>query len=150
MRWHYPDSGGMCSKSTVGKETKTWCGTGWTGQPAVFARGGRQWVVFGAYDAAVHFLDGADGSEILPPFPTGDIIKGSVTVDPDNFPLVYTGSRDNYFRVLAIDREGAAQELWRLSATEVSPTLWNNDWDGSALVLGDHLIVAARTVSSTW
>lgn len=140
VRWTYPAGGAMCSNSTVGEETKQWCGTGWTGQPAVFARDGRQWVVFGAYDAAVHFVDGADGSDILPPFRVGDIIKGSVTVDPDGFPLVYTGSRDNYFRVLAIDREGAAQELWRLSATDVSPTLWNNDWDGSALVLGDYLI----------
>ena len=144
VRWQYPAGGSMCSESTVGKETKTWCGTGWTGQPAVFARGGRQWVVFGAYDSAVHFLDGADGSDILAPFQTGDIIKGSVTIDPDSFPLVYTGSRDNYFRVLAIDREGAAAELWRLSATDVSPTLWNNDWDGSALVLGDLLIVGGE------
>jgi outer membrane protein assembly factor BamB len=140
VRWSHPGSGAMCSESTVGQETKTWCGSGWTGQPAVFTRDGRQWVVFGAYDAAVHFLDGANGSEILPPFPVGDIIKGSVTVDPDGFPLVYTGSRDNFFRVLAVDRPGAAEELWRLSATDVSPTLWNNDWDGSALVLGDHLI----------
>lgn len=144
VRWQYPAVGSMCSESTVGKETKTWCGTGWTGQPAVFARGGRQWVVFGAYDSAVHFLDGADGSEILAPFRTGDIVKGSVTIDPDGFPLVYTGSRDNYFRVLAIDRQGAAAELWRLAATDVSPTLWNNDWDGSALVLGDHLIVGGE------
>ena len=30
-----------------------------------------------------------------PPFQTGDIIKGSVTIDPDGYPLVYTGSRDN-------------------------------------------------------
>jgi hypothetical protein len=140
VRWFHPGSGGMCSQSTVGQETKTWCGSGWTGQPAVFTRDDRQWVVFGAYDAAVHFLDGSDGAEILPPFPVGDIIKGSVTVDPDGFPLVYTGSRDNYFHILAIDRGGAAQELWKLSATAVSPTLWNNDWDGSALVLDDFLI----------
>ena len=35
------------------------------------------------------------GEDILPPFETGDIIKGSVSVDPDGLPLVYTGSRDN-------------------------------------------------------
>ncbi|MCZ7630203.1 MAG: hypothetical protein M5U19_14665 [Microthrixaceae bacterium] len=85
VRWDYPDSGPMCSESTVGDETKTWCGTGWTGQPAVFERDGRQWVVFGAYDASVHFIDGTDGTDILAPFQTGDIIKGSVTVDPDGF-----------------------------------------------------------------
>jgi hypothetical protein len=87
----------------------------------------------------VHFLDANTGERILPDFPTGDIIKGSVTVDPDGYPLVYTGSRDNYFRVLAIDRPRAV-ELWKLSASAVSPTLWNNDWDGSPLVLRDRVI----------
>jgi len=135
--WKYPGRG-MCSLSEDRGETTEWCGTGWTGQPAVFEREGRTWVVFGAYDRAVHFLDAATGEDLLPPFPTGDIIKGSVTVDPDGFPLVYTGSRDGFFRVLAFDRP-APTELWRLSAQAVSPTLWNDDWDGSALVLGDYL-----------
>jgi hypothetical protein len=139
VRWYYPQSGGMCSSSSVGGQAKTWCGSGWTGQPAVFEREGRTWVVFGAYDKAVHFMDGETGQDILPPLPTGDIIKGSVTVDPDGYPLVYTGSRDNFYRVIAIDRGGAAQELWKLSATAVSPTLWNNDWDGAGIVADDFL-----------
>ena len=138
--WFYPQDGGMCSSSSAKGVTKTWCGMGWTGQPAVFERDGRTWVVFGAYDGAVHFMDGDTGEEILPPFETGDIIKGSVTVDPDGYPIVYSGSRDNYFRALAIDRPGQAVELWKLSADAVSPTLWNNDWDGSALVLDDYLL----------
>ena len=138
--WFYPQDGGMCSSSSAKGVTKTWCGMGWTGQPAVFQRDGRTWVVFGAYDRAVHFVDAATGEDILPPFDTGDIIKGSVTVDPDGYPIVYSGSRDNYFRALAIDRPGQAVELWKLSADAVSPTLWNNDWDGSALVLDDYLL----------
>jgi outer membrane protein assembly factor BamB len=128
----------MCSESTEGDETRTWCGSGWTGEPAVFEREGRTWVVFGAYDRAVHFVDAATGQDIRPPFPTGDIIKGSVTVDPDGFPLVYTGSRDDKYRVLAIDRN-PVEELYALNATDVSPTMWNNDWDGSGLVIDDHL-----------
>jgi outer membrane protein assembly factor BamB len=138
-RWLFPRSGGLCSNSTDEHGTKEWCGNGWTGQPAVFERDGRTWVVFGAYDRAVHFLDAATGERILPDFPTGDIIKGSVTVDPDGFPLVYTGSRDNYYRVLAIDR-GKPTELWKLSAKAVSPTLWNDDWDGSGLIIDDYLL----------
>lgn len=138
--WFYPNGGGMCSTSTAKGETKQWCGSGWTGQPAVFERGGRTWVVFGAYDRAVHFIDADTGEDILAPFPTGDIIKGSVTVDPDGFPLIYTGSRDNFYRVISIDQPGGAEELWKLSATAVSPTLWNNDWDGSGLVLDDYLL----------
>jgi len=113
---------------------------GWTGQPAVFNRDGRLWVVFGAYDGAVHFMDGNTGEDILPPFKTGDIIKGSVTVDPNGYPIVYSGSRDSYYRALAIDRPGEAVELWKLSATAVSPTLWNDDWDGSGLILDDYLL----------
>jgi WD40 repeat protein len=137
-RWQFPRAGGLCSESTDDKGTRVWCGTGWTGQPAVFERGGRTWVVFGAYDRAIHFLDASTGQRILPDFPTGDIIKGSVTVDPDGFPLVYSGSRDNYYRVIAVDR-GKPTELWRLSANAVSPTKWNDDWDGSGLVIDDYL-----------
>jgi outer membrane protein assembly factor BamB len=128
----------MCSPSEDRGETTTWCGNGWTGEPAVFERDGRTWVVFNGYDRAEHFVDAATGRDILPPFPTGDIIKGSVTVDPDGYPLVYFGSRDNSFRVVAIDRPQAT-ELYRLSAHDVSPTLWNDDWDGSGLVLDDYL-----------
>ena len=135
--WQYPGSA-MCSDSEDRGEVTNWCGTGWTGQPAVFERDGRTWVAFGAYDRAVHFVDAATGTDILPPFPTGDIIKGSVTIDPDGFPLLYTGSRDGFFRVLAFDRPEPT-ELYRLSADDVSPTMWNDDWDGSALVLGDYL-----------
>ena len=138
VQWTFPDAA-MCGPSSEGGETRTWCGMGWTGQPAVFERDGRTWLVFGAYDHAVHFVDALTGERILPEFATGDIVKGSVTVDPDGYPLVYTGSRDNKLRVLAIDRPEAT-ELWQLDATAVGPTLWNDDWDGSPLVLNDHLL----------
>jgi len=136
--WRFPRTGGLCGPSTDGKGTRIWCGTGWTGQPAVFERGGRTWVVFGAYDHKIHFLDAATGERILPDFPTGDIIKGSVTIDPDGFPIVYSGSRDNYFRAIAIDRDRPT-ELWKLAATAVSPRKWNDDWDGSGLIIDDYL-----------
>jgi outer membrane protein assembly factor BamB len=138
--WSYPGaSGGMCAQSTVGGEATTWCGSGWTGQPSVFERDGRTWVVFGAYDRHVHFVDWETGEDILPPFPTGDIIKGSVTVDPDGYPLVYSGSRDDSLHVIAIDRPEPV-ELWDLPADAVSPTMWNNDWDGSPLVIDGQLV----------
>ena len=137
IAWTFPN-GTMCSESTVGQETTNWCGTGWTGQPAVWERDGTTLVAFGAYDAAVHLLDAETGERIVDDFVTGDIIKGSVTVDPDGYPLVYTGSRDDFFRVLSYDR-GQFTELWKLSADAVSPVRWNDDWDGSALVLDDYL-----------
>jgi outer membrane protein assembly factor BamB len=138
-KWQFPRSGGMCSMSTDKGKTTEWCGNGWTGQPAVFERDGRTWVAFGAYDRSIHFLDAATGERILPDFKTGDIIKGSVTVDPDGFPLLYSGSRDGYYRVIALDRAAPA-ELWKLSADAVKPTKWNDDWDGSALVIDDYLL----------
>ena len=138
--WSYPGaSGGMCAESSVGSDTHVWCGSGWTGQPSVFEEGGHTWVVFGAYDRSIHFVDWETGADLLPPFPTNDIIKGSVTIDPDGFPIVYSGSRDNRYHVVAMDRPEPV-ELWSLAADAVSPTMWNNDWDGSALVLGDYLI----------
>ena len=70
--WRYPDSG-MCGLSSEYGETRTWCGTGWVGQPAVFERGGRTWVVFGAYDYQFHFVDAATGTAILPPYPTATL-----------------------------------------------------------------------------
>jgi outer membrane protein assembly factor BamB len=139
VQWRFPASGGLCSPSIDQSGEQIWCGTGWTGQPAVFERDGRTWVVFGAYDRAVHFLDATNGQRLLPDFPTGDIIKGSVTIDPDGFPLVYTGSRDNYLRVLAIDRDRPV-ELFKFSAYAVKPTLWNDDWDGAPLMIGDYLL----------
>ena len=139
VQWRFPASGGLCSPSIDQSGEQIWCGTGWTGQPSVFERGGKTWVVFGAYDRAVHFLDATNGQRLLPDFPTGDIIKGSVTIDADGFPLVYTGSRDNYLRVLAIDRDKPV-ELFKLSANAVKPTLWNDDWDGAPLMIGDYLL----------
>ena len=140
--WSYPRQA-MCAMSVDLGSSRLWCGTGWTGQPAVFERRGRTWVVFGAYDKAVHFVDAATGKDILPPFVTGDIIKGSVTIDPDGYPIVYIGSRDNIFRAIAFDRDRPYQ-LWGLKSDAVQPTLWNDDWDGAALVLDDHLFVGGE------
>lgn len=138
IRWRYPDQR-MCSDSTEFGDTRQWCGTGWTGQPAVFERDGRTWVVFGAYDAHIHFVDAATGEALLPPLPTGDLAKGAVTVDPDGYPLVYAGSRDNRLRVIAIDR-AEPTVLWSLDAADAGEGRWNDDWDAAPLVVADHLV----------
>lgn len=138
VAWRFPDHA-MCAISHDPQGDREWCGSGWTGEPGVFERDGRTWLVFGAYDRAIHFIDAATGERILPDLPTGDIIKGSVTIDPDGFPLVYSGSRDNKYRVIAIDGP-EPRVLWELNATDVHPTLWNNDWDGAGLIIDDFLI----------
>ena len=135
--WRYPDSP-MCSTSSVAGESTVWCGMGWTGQPVVYERpDGVTELIFGAYDRAVHFVDAETGTELRQPFVTGDIIKGSVTLDPDGYPLLYFGSRDNKLRVLALDRD-EPEELWSLDANEVNG-IWNNDWDGNPVIVDDIL-----------
>lgn len=121
---------------------KEWCGTGWTGQPIVWERpDGITEVIFGAYDGGVHFLDAATGQRTRPTFFTGQMIKGTVTLDPDGFPLLYTGSRDNHFRVIALDRPEPT-ELWRMSPHPQGR--WNNDWDGNASIVDGVLHVGGE------
>ncbi|MCC6303775.1 MAG: PQQ-like beta-propeller repeat protein [Rhodobacteraceae bacterium] len=137
-------AGPYCGLSTDEAGTRQWCGTGWTGQPAIRtdARGRAAEVIFGAYDHAVHFLDPASGRPLRAAFPTGDLIKGSVSLDPTGAPLLYVGSRDDRLRILRLDA-GAATELWSLDAN-AADGIWNNDWDASPLVLGDHLLAASE------
>ncbi len=138
VAWRFPTTGGMCGDSTVGGETTTWCGSGWTGQPVVWERpDGITEVIFGAYDKAIHFLDAATGEPTREAFLTGDIIKGSVTLDPDGYPLLYSGSRDGEFHVIALDRD-VPEELWALPSTVVDG-IWNDDWDGNAVIIDDIL-----------
>jgi outer membrane protein assembly factor BamB len=126
-----------CGLSTVGSETISWCGSGWTGQPVVWERpDGITEIIFGAYDRAVHFLDAATGQPTRPEFPTSDINKGSVTLDPDGFPLLYFGSRDDRIRIVALDR-AVPTELWAFFTPPNS--IWNNDWDGNPTIIDDIL-----------
>lgn len=136
--WRFPEEP-MCGVSPIGGVAKTWCGTGWTGQPVVWERpGGITEIIFGAYDKHVHFLDAATGERTRPDFYAGDIVKGSVTLDPDGFPLLYVGSRHSRFKIIALDRETPV-ELWGLEATSVRGR-WNNDWDSNAVVIDDLLL----------
>jgi outer membrane protein assembly factor BamB len=139
--WRYPRSGGMCAPSTDETGTHTWCGVGWTGQPNVIPhKRGRLELRFGAYDTNYHFLDAKTGMPMRKSLDTGDLAKGSATSDPDGYPLYYAGSRDDNFRIVALDRERPTV-LWSLDAnTSVSDPEWNNDWDGAALVVGDYLL----------
>ena len=147
VRWTYPSDGSkMCSQSAEGGEgsaVKEWCGTGWTGQPNVVAmRDGSMMVREGAYDGHYHFLDAGSGAPLMPDLVTQDLAKGSATSDPDGYPLYYAGSRDNLFRVVAMDR-AEPTVLWSIDAHDTSlvpQPMWNDDWDGAALVIDDILL----------
>ena len=147
VRWVHPGDGTkLCSQSSEGGEgsaKKEWCGTGWTGQPNVVAmRDGTMTVREGAYDGHYHFLDAGTGEPVMPDLITDDLAKGSATSDPDGYPLYYAGSRDNRFRVVAMDR-AEPTVLWEMDALDtslVARPLWNDDWDGAALVVDDILL----------
>ncbi len=140
IAWRYPDES-MCANS----DGKQWCGSGWTGQPAIWRNpSGKMEVIVGTYDRSVHFIDLDTGKALRPSFPTGDIIKGSVTIDPDGFPLLYFGSRDNKYRILSLAGEEAV-ELWSLEAHQDVPyTIWNNDWDSNGSIINDHLFIGGE------
>jgi hypothetical protein len=148
VRWRAPvDGSKMCSESAEGRDPgalKEWCGTGWTGQPNVVPAFRRMEVREGAYDGAYHFLDAGSGAPLRPELATGDLAKGSATTDPDGYPLYYAGSRDNLLRIVAMDR-AEPTVLWTLDAVSSVPRpLWNDDWDGAALVVDGHLLVGGE------
>ncbi len=144
--WRFPEQA-MCGTSPLGGEAIVWCGTGWTGQPVVWERpDGITEVIFGAYDKNIHFVDAETGQRTRPDFFMGDIIKGSVVLDPDGFPLLYAGSRDSRYRIIALDREEPT-EVWGLEASAVAG-MWNNDWDSSAAIVNDLLLVGGE--NSWW
>lgn len=83
-------------------------GAGWTGEPVVVrwpdvvrhmmpALGARAHeaglveVIQGSLDGNVYFLDLATGRETRPPIHTGNPIKGSVSLDPRGYPLLFVG-----------------------------------------------------------
>jgi len=143
IRWRSPvDRSKLCSLSAEGldgSDVKEWCGTGWTGQPNVVPGASGFEVRIGAFDGAYHFLDAGSGRPVRPVLQTDDLAKGSATSDPSGMPLYYAGSRDNLFRIVAMDRPEPTV-LWTLDArTSVDEVRWNDDWDGAALVVGDYL-----------
>jgi outer membrane protein assembly factor BamB len=136
--WRYPEQP-MCSESTDYGVTTVWCGNGWTGQPVLWERpDGVTEMIFGAYDRRLHFVDAELGRPTRAPLLTGDIIKGTPTIDPDGFPLVYFGSRDNKIRILALDR-GEVVELWSYTADLNVAGRWNDDWDANPRIVNDIL-----------
>ena len=138
--WQYPQSGGMCSTSSDLFGTEQWCGTGWTGQPNVIVhQDGKIEIREGAYDDDYHFFDGATGKQMRPDLHTGDLAKGSATSDAQGYPLYYAGSRDNNLRVIAMDRPKPTV-LWSTNAHDVPHLVWNDDWDGAPLEIGDYLL----------
>ncbi len=143
IRWAVPSPPGLCELAPVDPESPR-CGIGWTGQPAVFVREGRTWVVVGALDGNVYFLDAGSGTSIIEPFAFDGPVESTPTIDPDGLALAYVGGSDGTFRILSFDRPEGATELWRLEAGDFTDVRTSDDWDSSALVAGDLMVLGGE------
>lgn len=85
-----------------------WTGVGWNGQPSIVKwdnnlkkkmnlfsnksdKEDLKEVIYGALDGKIYFLDLDDGSKTRSQINIGAPIKGSITVDPRGYPLLYAG-----------------------------------------------------------
>lgn len=89
-------------------QTDTWTGVGWNGQPSII-----EWdsqtrknmnlypefkekenfieVIYGTLDSHIHFYDLETGLPSRDPIKIESSIKGSITIDPRGYPLLYVG-----------------------------------------------------------
>jgi len=89
----------------------TWTGSGWTGQPLIVewpsatrrimnlydhkkAKDGLTEVIYATLDGCIYFLDLSDGSFTRDPLRINMPFKGSGSLDPRGYPLMYVGSGD--------------------------------------------------------
>lgn len=85
-----------------------WTGVGWTGQPVMVRWpddlrramnidpafqevDGLVEVIYGTLDGNIYFIDAKGGENTRPPIELGFPIKGSVSIDPRGYPLLYVG-----------------------------------------------------------
>ncbi|MCK5759412.1 MAG: serine hydrolase [Clostridiales bacterium] len=89
-----------------------WPGTGWTGQPSIinwpvetvnlmnvypeFKDKELKEVIYAAMDGFIYFCELETGTWTRPPIEIGFPTKGSVTVDPRGYPILYTGQGVDY------------------------------------------------------
>ena len=109
----------------VWPETK-WTGAGWTGQPLIVQwddsmrnimnlypdkkkKNGLVEVIYPTMDGKIYFMDLADGTPTRDPIDMGFIVKGTASVDPRGYPLLYVGQ--------GIGMEG--EESWEYSCIHI-------------------------------
>lgn len=141
-----------------------WLGSGWTGQPLII-----QWdadmrqimnlypdkktketlveVIYPTMDGNIYFLDLDDGSYTRDPINMGFTVKGTASVDPRGYPLLYVGQGvgmsgdynwdDVYMRIYSLI-DGT--ELWRYGAPQKDDFAHRVSWqayDSSPLISAD-------------
>lgn len=135
-----------------------WNGIGWTGQPLAVEwpaetrrrmnflnpPGPATEIIAGGMDGQVHFYDADSGNPSRHPLPMRPLnpIKGTVSVDPRGYPLLFVGT--------GLSRERAGYHVFSLldfkellflpGIDRRAPRRWPG-WDSNGLVLKDRLIV---------
>ncbi len=140
-----------------------WNGVGWTGQPLIVEwpeatrakmnfltqPGPKLEVIVGALDGQVHFFDAETGKRTRKTLPTPGRypIKGTVSVDPRGYPLIYVGCGVNIggkpgFRIFSLLD---FKELLYLPANNPkAPRKWPGS-DSNVLVLDDVMYLPAES-----
>ena len=131
----------------VGKETKTWKGAGWTGQPLMVIENGKKYLIQGAYDHHLKKIDAQTG-KLVWQYLYDDVIKGtgSIWLNPNADSLkhaciILQGSRAgkstfaSYIPSYRAISYFTGEELWRLNSSKTWS--YSRDVDGSALLLND-------------
>jgi len=122
-------------------EGSHWAGAGWTGQPLLVnwpketkqAMGLTQAqiddpnfveVVYPVVDGHVYRLDLATGQQTKPPINTGFAFKGTGSIDPRGYPLLYSG--------MGLNENGTITDgRWRYRIFDLIQNKEVNGWDGS-------------------
>ena len=121
-------------------EGSHWAGAGWTGQPllvnwpeatkqamgleaAQVADPGFVEVIYPVVDGNVYRLDLATGRRTKPPIATGFAFKGTGSVDPRGYPLLYAG--------MGLDRNGEVAGEWRYRIFDLIQNKEVSGWNGT-------------------
>ncbi|MCB0911519.1 MAG: PQQ-like beta-propeller repeat protein, partial [Propionibacteriaceae bacterium] len=121
-------------------ENSHWAGAGWTGQPLLVnwpkatkeAMGLSQAqiddpdfveVVYPVVDGNVYRLDLATGRQTKPPIEVGFAFKGTGSIDPRGYPLLYSG--------MGLNQNGDVEGTWRYRIFDLIQNKEVSGWDGS-------------------
>jgi outer membrane protein assembly factor BamB len=133
----------------------TWSGSGWTGQPLIVswpdavkknmksmydwarAKSGLVEAIYPTMDGKIYFLELSTGKPTRAPMDLGYTFKGTGTLDPRGYPILYLGSgvdsASGKSRVFVIDLLDCSV-MYRFGYYEpFAPRAWNM-WDASPLV----------------
>lgn len=155
--------------SSLTVDSTVWSGTGWTGMPIIVQwsnevretlgvfdefkhKEGFTEVIYPAMDGYIYFCELSTGKETRDRINLGVVVKGTASLDPRGYPMLYTGQGvmstegeivGSWFRAVSLIEN---KEVWRFGGRDpYSPRMWQA-FDSSALIDAetDTLIVGGE------